>query len=1103
MNETIFIHGGFITWRYWKRTVERTDLSRAGHKRKVPGTSEKDQSEPITGDHADESVGEQGGVEKRIGRPCRVAITAYGLEWFVYNRTPAYDSILAGFGYKDGSLGEDDESIQSPPEAQQEHQRADSSVNLSSEDAVKSTADNVSDHSMSGGQNLDPRKTEIRDSELSESVSNLLELLPVKLDCRKGAIVMGNENTRSVLTTTFDSAEGTIAACKAGPLDLYRQLFSFKFDHPVIQMRPNPDFKQGQTATAKMLSAVKEEDPSSKRNGRHLFRYRLQKRKILHSIREFVPYFQTSVESFHASIRQNESMPRSQAEFPDVRWVGLSRYLDEENDDDHEKWNSAEYGRFSTILDSPGLHLTYFWDIPGRVGHQPLSSTGVDPHTETNINNALPPEWGIDLKLDGGTINYGPWADRERIGLQNVFIPNFYRSSEVTEQLAPGVLRQNTVFLLRVEINEELTVRIPTREPSKDWMWKGRADAIRGASKAKKQTERRKHRPKEGEKGHIGPDIRPFGWLSLRVGPDSTVNYAMDMIASNTGFRNELSLDLRESRMSSSVNHGLLWQCPRHLVTCDLSNPLVWNSLRSWRFTVDSQDLELFLLRDHIFLLTDLISDWASGPPSDYHTFVPFIYNIDLVFSNLKLFINVNDRNIISNPSDLSDNRLIVINGKHLTSNVMIPLNKYQPKQNAVEFKVALEEGGVDYLMPPWDTLHSFLPEMSMATLESLFIDGSYNYFSATSSELIDTLVLNIDGVSPRLYLYGFLIKSFMVIRENYFGDEMHFKTLEEYQELAYADTQPSNPTGINPNRKSNDMDVLVRVTVDSPCALLPESIYDNSRCARLSAASLEVDLRFTNYYMDMQLSISPLKLDLQSTQSDGSSVTSGTQLFIDGLSAYGHRLFGLPPVEPTYVCNWDFDVGKILGECSTDFIACLASGFKSFDFSFDNEENALHPLFPPILFDVTFLRANIASIHISVLLDEIAVILDSQPLSIKINDWANSKFSKRLSFIAPSITIAAVDRQSVPLALRMADKTISPLGLIEMAVGLKMALRKRDITESRRLQQEHIKIHDQRTHRAQWLLFDWEEIAPTSSLPHADDTIFPPQCPYHLCLNP
>jgi hypothetical protein len=34
---------------------------------------------------------------------------------------------------------------------------------------------------------------------------------------------------------------------------------------------------------------------------------------------------------------------------------------------------------------------------------------------------------------------------------------SFYRSAEVTEQLAPGVLRQSTAFRLRVEINKELT----------------------------------------------------------------------------------------------------------------------------------------------------------------------------------------------------------------------------------------------------------------------------------------------------------------------------------------------------------------------------------------------------------------------------------------------------------------------------------------------------------------------------------------------------------------------------------------------------------------------------------------------------------------------
>lgn len=1096
-NETIFIHGGFVTWRYWKRNVKRTDLSGVHEKqtsREVldqAGVSSS-RKNAANSSNKNEGLGEQGGLEKTIELPCRISIKVYGLEWFIYNRTPAYDSILAGFGYTQRDASFNNEAYEDAPTSLSEPQ-TDEAFNIRSAGGTKSTLDTLSDHSANERRDVNSRSAELRQAELSDSVSKMLLLLPVKLDCKKGALVMGNEHTRSVLTKTFDTATGTIAACNAGPLDLYRQLFSLKFEHPVIQIRPNPDFKQSQLATAKTLGTAQDEESPSTQKRRNAFGFRARKRKVWHSIRDLVPYFQTSVESFHVSARQADSMPRSQADFPEVRWTGLSRYLDADEGDDHEHWNTVEYARFSTILDSPSFEFTYFWDVPGRVGPQHLASAQDNQDVHNNINHSLPPEWGIDLKLDGGTINYGPWADRERVGVQNIFFPNFYRSSEPTEQLAPGVLRQSTVFKLHVEISQELTLRIPTREQSKDWQWKGRAGAIRGAPKAKQQNERRKPRPKEGEKGHLGPDIRPFGWLSLRVAPDSTISYAMDMAASSLGFRNELCLDLRESKLTSSVNHGTLWQCPRQLVTCDLSNPLCWNDLRSWRFTVESHGMELFLLRDHIFLLTDLVGDWGSGPPSDYYTFVPFIYNIDLTFSNLQLFVNVNDRNIISNPSDLEDNRFIVIKGKELTSNVMIPLNKFQPDQNAVEFKVDLDDGAVDYLTPLWDTLHAFLPSKSMATLDSLFIDGSYNYFLSTSSELTDTLVLNIDGGSPRLFLYGFLIKSFMTVRENYFGEEMHFKTLEEFQELAYADEPPSNPTGINPSRKSNDMDVLVHVTVDSPCALLPESIYEQQRCSRLCAASLDVDLRFTNYYMDMQLSVSPLKIDMQSTQLDGSSSISGTQLFIDGLSAHGHRLFGLPPTEPTYVCNWDFDVGRILGECSPDFVTCLGSSLQSFDFSFDNVENTLPPLFPELLFDVTFLRAKIDSVHVTVLLDEIAFILSFQPLTTKFNDWANNKFSKRLSLLVPNITVVAMDRHSVGQVLRTPGRTITPLGIVQLTVELRMALRKRDIAESRRLQQEHIKAHDQRTHRAQWLLFDWEDIAPISSLPHADNNVFPP----------
>ncbi|KAJ5225946.1 hypothetical protein N7468_007171 [Penicillium chermesinum] len=1080
-NETIFIHGGFITWRYWKRKVQRTDLSRNWSKTKERSGEESRTKSDSFGER------EQGGVSKTIELPCRISVKVYGLEWFIYNRTPAYDSILAGFGYKKDSGGEDG-SIFGQDDPSKSKEQAGNMYEAASASGAKTSLDNRSDRS-SKNPDFNYRDTEVRESELAPAASSILELLPLKIECSKGAIVMGNENTHSVMTTTFSAASGTIAAASAGPFDIYRQLFSFKINHPVVQLRPNPDFKQNQLAIANLLSTAKEELSESDQKRESSFNPRVRRRKMWHSLRDLIPYFQTSVESFYISSKQSESMPRSQAEFPEsVHWTGLSRYLDEDQGNDHEMWSSVEYARFSTILDSESLEVTYFWDSPGRVEPEHLISQEADG----DINHTPPPAYGVDLKVDGGMLNYGPWADRERVGLQNIFFPNFYRSSEPAEPLSPGGLRQSTKFKLRVEIGKELFLRIPTREPSKDWQWKGRADAIRGKPKTK-QAPNGKSRPKEGDKGHLGSDIRPFGWLTLRVAADSTINYTMDMTASNNGFRNELTLDLRDSKMTSSVNHGVLWNCPRQLVTCDLSNPLTWNHLRSWKFHVECHDMELFLLRDHIFLITDLVSDWGSGPPSDYYTFVPFIYTLDLTFSNIQLFVNVNDRNIISNPSDLEDNRFIVIKSKQLASNVTICLDKYQPDQNTVKFKVNLQDGGVDFLTPVWDTFHTFLPDKSLATLDGLVIDGSYDYFLSTSPDLTDTLLLKIDGASPRLFLYGFLIKSFMTVRENYFGEEMHFKTLEEYQGLVHAEESPKNPSGINPNRKSNDMDVLVHVAVDSACALLPETIYDHLTCSRLSAASLDIDLRFTNYYMDMQLSLGPIKLDLQSTQSDGSSSVSETQLFIDGVSVYGHRVFGLPPDEPTYICNWDFDVGRVLGECSTEFLACLAAGAKSFDFSFDNEENTLHPLSPPVLHDVTFVRARVNSIHLAVLLEDVALILSSQPLNANFNDWESFQFSKRVSLLLPDLTIAAVDRQMAAKALCSPEKIVSPLGIIKMTVGFKMALRRHDIAESRRLQQEHIRKHDRRTHRAQWLLFDWEEeFDPIASIPHDADLVPP-----------
>ncbi|EED13208.1 fermentation associated protein (Csf1), putative [Talaromyces stipitatus ATCC 10500] len=1076
VNETVLIQRGHITWNYWMRTVRRLDLTR---KDTTIGTKDPNHggSASANADGQADGTEESGGLKAETQLPCRIVIALSGLEWFLYNRTPAYDDLLSGFT----------PSTDATPESQEDNgsstSGASTSRQASESDLSPRFKPTISKESTSGseppvrpqGHRMNTAFSSIQDMssqkyEALEAAWSFLQFLPIQVDCTKGAIVAGNEATHSLLTVTFDKGVGSIDASDAGPLDIYRQLFNFDFSHPVVQIRPNPDFKQEQLATARAINPSYHDEAERKSRRSYRMAYRRRKHEVWHSLRNLVPYFQSSVESFHE--KGTNTTSTSHTGFPvNDQWLGLSRYMDETTEN-HEGWNAVEYARYSTILDCPSLSLTYFWDIPGKVpSEHHESNSSVRKASMNDINGDSPPDWGMELKIKSGTINYGPWADRERIKLQNVFFPNNFRSAQAETALKPGSVRRSTKFKFVLEIAEETTLRIPTREESKDWQWKGRADAIRSASKLKKQKSKRQLRGKESEKTNASPEIRPFGWLTFRISQDSTVTYDMDMVASDKGFFNQLRLDLRDCKLSSSVNHGLLWQSARQVITCDLSNPLVWNAPHTWSFNVVSHDLQLFLLRDHIFLMTDLVSDWTSNSTSDYYTFVPFVYNLQLSFIDLRLYLNVNESNIINSPSDLDDNTFIVLKVPSLMSNVSIPSDIFRAEQSDFSFDVATQECIVDLVTPLWHTLHTFLKDNSLGRFSNLSITGTYTLNAG--SALLDTLAMDIVANDPKCYLYGFLIRYFMKIRENYFGDDMHFKTLEEFQELANAATENRTAQiASNPAKKHSELDVILNLVIRNPCALLPTNLYDHSKCLRLNASSLDLDLRFTSYYMDLQVDLTPTEVSMESIQSDGKANISNVQLFIDGISVYGHRLFGLPPAEPTYVCNWDFEVGKIVGECSTQFLRSAGAAIRNLDFTMDDEENAFPPLHPFVLHDVTFLRAKIASVHLSVLIDQSALVLAAGLINFKLNDWSRSRFSKRLTVDVPDVMLSAIDSRS---AARQSERStsVTTYALIRTNIILSMLVRKSNLLEHRKHQQDHIRISDQRTHRTPWLFLN------------------------------
>jgi hypothetical protein len=1081
-NETILVHGGHITWNYWLRRVRDagvyTDDAPAadGDSSRAPSTPTS-RSGSRNVDNA-----EKGGKQTPKQLPCRISVKVSGVEAFMYNRSPAYDGIIEAVRRKTEGASNEDKNPNAPTAepgvSNRDEKHHHNKLQKNNTDDDKNVTRANTDHSTSSR----PKKAEL---------PAFLRLLPIHVDVNKGAIVVGNENTLAVITAQFEKASGTLDAGPCGPMDVYQQLFNFQVTHPVVHMKPNPDYKSSQLDAAAHIKesaghgtvaeSVLEKGGASKRRTRWLS-----------SLPSLAGLFKSSSDSIHthtkSSAEKKSGVFAPSWHFPgQERWKGLARYLDDSVNDGHGEWDGIEYAKTSLIADIPLVNLSFYWDVAGPVLSQVDNSMYMDPLHPDDINGSLPPEYGMDIQVYGGIIQYGPWADRHRGIFQNIFFPGSHVDAVVTPPLKTGESRVLSVFklYLSIEEHEEDTVlRIPIRESSKDWKWKGKAHtmAARDKPEADKTKGKQKARRRRGKHrdNNAAQNVRPFGWIDVKVAHNTSINYVMDMYASAKGFQNKLDVDVAGLEISSSVNHGLLWRSGALSLDCDLSAPIAWNTLRTWMFNIKCQDLELFLLRDHLFLLTDLVADWGTGPPPEYFLFVPFKYLLNVDFTNFKLYLNTNDSNIVNNPADLEDNNFVILSGQRLHGDVGIPLDKFRPLQSEITFDVQGHDMALEVLMPPKNTLQTFVLSQKLAQLGGMTLSGSHTFVSETSTMNTDRLYMDIQGHRLKLELYGWLVHHFMKIKDNYFGDDLHFKTLEEFQGLP---TVTPAADGTEPNgehiKLSNDLDVILCISADDINVLVPANLYSAGRSIRADLPYVSADLRFTNYYMDLMVNFSPISVALGGSASGlevSKEFTSGrTELFIESAVIFGHRLFGLPPIEPTYVCNWDFEIGKISGECTSEFIETAAGAARSFAFTFDDEENTLALTEIEVIHDVTFLRLRTHDVHVWMHVAQEAMLVKTDAISLDFNDLAGPTFSERLSAYIPNITIGGVDAKSVShhRARNGETQLVETQAFFQTTLSLNMLTRKLGFSEERNKQQAHMHMHDQRTNRTQYMLLD------------------------------
>ncbi|RAL66154.1 hypothetical protein DID88_005826 [Monilinia fructigena] len=371
-NETILIQNGYITWRYWLRNVKELDLGNDG--------SIKGQESTIN-----TGIDREEGPKAKKELPCRINAVLNGVEWFVYNRSPAYDAIISGITGEDGKP---DHAAHGHPDDSSQHVRLrkkgvlnDRGIERDVSKELIGDSQNVPSHieeqakigtspteDKSGRSSAHSRAADAIESDESHANMEstfLLRFLPLHVECTKAALVLGNENTKSVLIVKTDKAEGELDASASTKLDQYKQLINFRFEHPVIQMQPNDDYKEDQTTTACRIKrgASNQSDHGARRS--HSF-FNRQRKRTWHAIQDLVPFFRSSVESF-SSIDDRHLNSSTQGGPNPSSWQGLSRYLDESEQDENAQWSSNEYATVTTIADSPSATMRFYWDVPGKV----------------------------------------------------------------------------------------------------------------------------------------------------------------------------------------------------------------------------------------------------------------------------------------------------------------------------------------------------------------------------------------------------------------------------------------------------------------------------------------------------------------------------------------------------------------------------------------------------------------------------------------------------------------------------------------------------------------------------------------------------------------
>lgn len=379
-NQSIRAVRCFISWRYWLRQVRERDDTHPRSLESGEGESANSAQGLLLIKRPDE--------KENHPRPCRILIRLEGVEWIMYNRTMVFDDVLRkaqeeSKGTFQGS-NEPGTSRATPP-FQDQNYKNDASQEMDQEAQVTEAALN-----STSGQ---PERYLLFAFWIAQPIVDIAsrlwkwfisllprfdfsDLLPIHLEAKKGAIILGNHSMKSRFIISFGSGTGTYGVAPVRVMsierilhnglfqcrskyDEYKQLYNFDFRLVTLRAEENQDYHHDMVENGRRLHyQCKRQPPHS------VLSYSFN--GFLNSMRRF---------SFNPLQPIKTKKPAQQAP-----WTGLSAFMttaekEEQTRKETEEVKKAaearryevgpEYAIVRHLLDTPRLEVVYYADVAG------------------------------------------------------------------------------------------------------------------------------------------------------------------------------------------------------------------------------------------------------------------------------------------------------------------------------------------------------------------------------------------------------------------------------------------------------------------------------------------------------------------------------------------------------------------------------------------------------------------------------------------------------------------------------------------------------------------------------------------------------------------